>query len=119
MSFRPFIIFGIKALLCTLFKIQFQEKILCGCIFKQALRCKRNQQLILISSDSKEFSMTEKMMLDCKPTYNQSIFNGPRLSPLWDGGPPVWNHHICTLDLPWKTSINFDHLAVVISLSHH
>ena len=28
--------------------------------------------------------------------------------------------HICTdLDLPWKTSINFDHLAVVISLSHH
>ena len=82
--------------------------------------------------------MTEKwddetVFSDRKPTYNQSIFNVPRLSPLRPAsptrGPPgtqtIIENVICTQDLPRKTSINFDHhasivvAALVISLSHH
>ena len=77
------------------FKIQFQNQGKTNrynvCV---GVNSKKAAVLILIDliyydqsavEPEQEFSMTEKMMLDCKPTYNQSIFNGPRLSPLWDG----------------------------------
>ena len=70
------------------FKIQFQKqektKQMCGCELQKGSSFDFDWPYLLCYSQQ-EFSMTEKMMLDCKPTYNQSIFNGPRLSPLWDG----------------------------------
>ena len=70
---------------------------------------------------------------DCKPTYNQSIFNGPRLSPLWPPLNPLGrleDHPGCKtineapLDM-LKTSLSsrlqsiLMEMGVVIVLSHH